>query len=135
MEGSGLLSGVAIRGGEAVKSWVVTVPKAVQWKDYQRELDVVVDGTAVLNFRVRGFPKALRVGDRCYIVNDGRVRGWMTIVGKVVAVECWQCVISGKWWGAGRYIQRSGKFHALDPEPEMIGFQGVRRYPPGEIGK
>jgi len=117
------------RFGEPGSSWVLTVPKTTAWSDYQRELAAVADGSVVMNYRVRFFPKGMQAGDRCYVVHDGRVRGWMKVVGLVDAPDEWTCTTTGRRWPPGRYIQRSGPFHAVDG-PEMTGFRGVRRYEP-----
>lgn len=117
------------RFGEPEQSWVLTVPKSMDWAEYQRELAAVADGAMRINYRVRYFPKGMRVGDRCYIVHDGRVRGWMEIVGLADYQTGWTCTTTGREWPAGRYIQRSGPFHPTDG-PAMVGFRGVRRFGP-----
>lgn len=111
-------------------SWVITLPKSFSWSDYQEELAAVADGSQVMNYRVRGFPHEMRRGDRCYLVHDGRVRGWMEIVGRMSRNKPWVCSSTGRQWPAGKYILRSGPFHKLDNGPAMQGFQGVRRYDP-----
>jgi len=108
-------------------SWVLTIPKTTPWSEYQRELAAVADGSQVMNYRTQYFPKGMKPKDRCYLVHDGRVRGWMVIVGLVDSPKEWTCTTTGKRWPAGKYIQRSGKFHPVDG-PEMTGFRGVRRF-------
>lgn len=107
--------------------WVITIPKTVSWKDYEREILDVNDGELVMNYRTRFFPKGMTIGDRCFIVHDGAVRGWMRICGLVDAPRDWTCQTTGNLWPAGRYIQRTGKFHHVDG-PSMTGFRGVRSY-------
>lgn len=107
--------------------WVITIPKTVQWSDYQKELQTVSDGDQVMNYRVRFFPKEMKEGDRCYIVHDGRVKGWMSIVGLAEQSLSWRCSTSGATWPAGKYIQRSGPFYPVDG-PSMIGFRGVKKF-------
>jgi hypothetical protein len=107
------------------RNWAVTVPKTVAWSAYEKELTAAAAG-ADLNYRVRGFPKAMKIGDRCYIVHDGRVRGWMTISSLTEKPDPWQCETTGAVWPAGKYLVRTGKFHPIDG-PEMTGFRGVRR--------
>lgn len=107
--------------------WVVTVPKTTKWSDYEKELAAVADGSQVMNYRTRYIPKEMKVGHRCFIVHDGKVRGWMPIVGLVEREESWQCLTTGKWWEPGKYIQRSGKFTPVDG-PDMKGFRGIRKY-------
>lgn len=108
--------------------WVITIPKTIAWKDYQRELATVADRTQVMNYRVRFIPKDMSEGDRCFIVHDGRVRGWMEIVGLIARAEPWTCTTTGTRWPAGNYIQRSGPFTLVDG-PEYTGFRGVRKFP------
>ena len=108
-------------------NWILTIPKTTSWQDYLREIETVRDGSSVMNYGVRHFPKDMRPGDRCYLVWNGRVRGWMKIVNLHRADNFWQCSTTGIQWPPGNYIQRSGPFHPMDG-PEMRGFQGVRRY-------
>lgn len=110
-----------------MKSWVITIPRTVDWESYKKELAEVADSSSVMNYRTRYFPKEMKVGDRCYIVWNGRVRGWMAIVGMVDAVKEWTCTTTYTRWPAGKYIQRSGKFHPSDG-PEMTGFRGIREF-------
>lgn len=107
--------------------WVVTVPKTTSWSDYEQELKAVVDGDQIMNYRVHLFPKEMRVGDRCFVVHDGSVRGWMTIVGLVSSPKPWRCTTTGHVWPEGNYIQRSGVFHPMKGL-EMKGFQGIRKF-------
>lgn len=107
--------------------WLITIPKTTAWKDYRRELATVADRTQVMNYRVRFIPKDMSEGDRCFIVHDGRVRGWMEIVGLEDHTKPWTCTTTGTRWPAGKYIQRSGPFHEVDG-PTYTGFRGVRRY-------
>ena len=107
--------------------WVLTIPKTVKWEVYSKELEAAKDGKTVLNYRVRFFPKGMRAGDRCYLVHDGRVRGWMGVTALVDSPRPWRCTTTGTQWPAGKYIQRSGPFHEVDG-PAMTGFRGVRRY-------
>lgn len=115
-----------------MSDWVVTVPKTVKWEAYQAELNAVADGTMELNYKVGYFPKKLEVGDRCFIVWDGRVRGWMSVTALMMIPRSWLCKTTGKLWEAGNYIRRSGPFHEV-AGPEMVGFRGIRTYNPGYI--
>jgi hypothetical protein len=110
-----------------VNDWLVTVPKTTRWDTYQEELNAVVDGQSVINYRTRYFPKEMKTGDRCFILWNGRVRGWMKIVGLWECNEVWTCQTTGAVWQPGKYIQRSGPFYAVEG-PEMQGFRGVRKY-------
>lgn len=108
-------------------NWLITIPKTVSWKDYERELETVADGSQIMNYRTRFFPKEMAEGDRCYVVHDGRVRGWMKIVGLIDQDHPWTCTTTGTRWPPGKYIQRSGPFHLVDG-PAYQGFRGVRRF-------
>jgi len=102
---------------------MVTLPKSNSWDEYSKELDVVKDGSEVMNYKVRTFPKT-GVGSKCYIVHDGFVKGWMEIVG--MSEEDFTCSTTGRVW-EGKFIQRSGPFHYIEPIP-MKGFQGFRYF-------
>jgi len=108
--------------------WVVTIPKTTPWDEYRRELAAVeADPHMTLNFRVPHFPREMKVGDRCYVVWNGRIRGWMEIVGLDEFDRGWTCEVTGREWPPGKYIQRKGKFHHLNHQPEMTGFRGVQQ--------
>lgn len=100
---------------------VITIPKSISWKDYEKELAAVKDGSMVLNFKTANFPNT-KVGNKCYIVHDGEIKGWMKIVG--MDEKEFTCETTGKTW-KGKFIQRSGPFHYIPPI-EMKGFQGFR---------
>lgn len=106
--------------------WIVTLPKTVEWEDYQKELEVVKYGRLVMKYKVAHIPLALTPGDRCYITWRNKIRGWMEIVGVEVKAEGFCCSTTGKEWGPGNYILRSGPFHEVDG-PEYKGFRGIRR--------
>lgn len=109
-------------------SWIITIPKTVSWESYQKEIASVADGSQVMNYHTRYFPKEMRVHDRCYIVYDGQVRGYMNIVGLEEHAHTWQCSTTGEVWPAGKYIQRSGPFFEVTGMP-MSGFRGIRKFP------
>jgi len=106
--------------------WIITIPKTVSWDTYQQELDAARDWKVVLNYRTRYFPKEMTRGDRCFIVHDGQVRGWMEVVG-LDETKGFTCRTTGIEWPAGKYIQRSGPFHPVSGV-EMQGFRGIRKY-------
>lgn len=101
---------------------IITLPKTISWDDYEKELEAVKDGSQVMNFKVPTMPKVLP-GNRCYIVHDGEVKGWMKIVGTKTGP--FKCTTTGKEWPIGNYIERSGRFNHIAPI-EMKGFQGFR---------
>lgn len=114
--------------------WLITIPKTVSWSDYQKELATVADGSQVMNYKTRHIPKGMKAGDRCHIVWNGRIRGWMEITGLVDKDKPWTCTTTGNRWPAGKYIQRSGPFHEVEG-PEYTGFRGVREYTPPDPGR
>jgi len=110
-----------------LRSWLITIPKTTSWETYQEELDSVRDGVLSLNYKTRYFPKEMEVGDRCYILWNGQVRGWMTITQLVDLKNPWVCQTTGNTWPAGKYIRRSGQWNPVDG-PKMTGFRGIREY-------
>lgn len=104
---------------------VVTLPSSEQWEDYQKEMDAVKDYSQVMNFKVPFFPKGINKGDKCYIVHDGKVKGWMEVVG--MEEKEFTCSTTGRKW-MGKFIMRSGPFHPLEREIPMKGFQGFRHF-------
>lgn len=105
---------------------VVTIPKSIKWADYQRELQAAEEG-AILHFKVGAFPKA-EIGERCYIVYNGRIWGFHNICG--FAEHEFTCETTGKRW-AGKFIERTGRFYNTE-YPRGIGgvkgFRGFRYY-------
>lgn len=108
-------------------AWVLTVPKTTSWATYTKELQDVADGSKEMLYKVRGFPKDMKKGHKCYIVHDGFVRGYMGI-SSLQDNEGFTCETTGTEWAAGKYIGRTGKFHTLETPVEMQGFRGIRKY-------
>ena len=103
---------------------VITIPKTVSWADYEKELQVVKDGSHVINFKVPRLPKQANIGDKCYLCYKGNIVGWMKIVG--LKSGGFTCTTTGTYW-EGNFVQRSGKFNKIKPIP-MKGFQGFRYF-------
>jgi hypothetical protein len=80
-----------------------------------------------MNYHTRYIPQEMESGDRCFLVHDGRVQGWMQIMGLVDSPIPWTCTTTGRRWPAGKYIQRSGPFHRVEG-PAMTGFRGVLKF-------
>ena len=99
---------------------IITIPKSISWSDYQKELDAAEAGE-IMNFKVSNFPKC-EVGDKCYVVYDGYIRGYMFISG--MSEKEFDCTTTGNGW-SGKFIERTGQFHYIEPIP-MKGFQGFR---------
>ena len=104
---------------------IITIPKSVNWADYQKELDAVADGSQEMNFKVANLPNPdrVKVGNRCYLCYDGNIVGWMTITS--MGPKKFDCTTTGKEW-EGKFISRSGEFHKLDTFIPCKGFQGWR---------
>lgn len=106
-------------------SIIVTLPAKEQWEEYENELSKVKDYKNVLNFKVHNFPKGIKKGDKCYIVHNGLIKGWMEIVG--FSEKEFNCSTTNKKW-KGKFIERSGPFHYLTEKIPMKGFQGFRYF-------
>ncbi len=102
---------------------IITIPKTVDWKDYRHELARAGSGE-VMNYKVAHFPKKAKVGDRCYVMHYGYIRGWMKITG--FSEKSFTCTTTGNKM-SGKFIERSGKFHWINPIKHK-GFQGFRYY-------
>lgn len=111
----------ALRKELESKDIIITLPRNIQWSDYEKELSAVEDYSNILNFKVSNFPKT-QVGAKCYLVHNGNILGWMKIVG--LSEKEFTCGITGKKW-SGKFIERSGPFNKIEPIP-MKGFQGFR---------
>lgn len=103
---------------------IITIPKKIKWVEYQKELDIVHDGSNTMKFKVPFFPKSTNIGDRCYVVHNGCIRGWMEITNFME--DSFTCTTTGRKWH-GKFIERSGQFHKIRPIAYK-GFQGWRYY-------
>lgn len=101
---------------------IITIPKSINWKDYQQELNAAANGE-VMNFKVNSFPNTA-IGKRCYVVHDGEIKGYMIISG--MSEKSFTCTTTGKEW-KGKFIERTGKFYKID-SIKMKGFQGYRYF-------
>lgn len=107
------------------RSIIITLPSSVTWKNYEDELKNVENYKQVLNFKVSHFPKGIHAGDKCYVVHQGFVKGWMEIVG--FSEKQFTCSTTKKKWD-GKFIERSGPFHYLNEKIPYKGFQGFRYF-------
>ena len=103
---------------------IITIPKTTLWEDYKKELDRAAND-GCLNFKVSNFPKDTKVGDKCFVVHDGKVKGYMIICG--FEEKTFSCTTTTKVW-SGKFIVRSGEFFKMDSEVSMTGFQGWKYY-------
>lgn len=107
------------------RSIIVTLPSTVKWDDYEEELKKVENYKHVLNFKVVNFPRGISEGDKCYIVHQGFIKGWMKIVG--FSEKEFTCSTTKRRW-EGKFIERSGPFHYLEETIPYKGFQGFRYF-------
>ena len=49
----------------------ITIPRDITWKEYERELAAVADGSQEMLFRLSGHPRKIEAGDRCYVCHRG----------------------------------------------------------------
>lgn len=106
-----------------MKHIAITIPKSILWTTYSEELRAAESGD-IINYKVSFFPKGIEFGkSRCYVVHDGMVKGWMTIVGFSEAP--FRRSVTGKQW-IGKFICRSGVFHDMKTIVPMNGFRGFR---------
>jgi len=103
---------------------VVTLPKQTKWEEYQKELDLVKDGSNVMNFKVINMPLKSQIGNKCWICYKDNVIGYMNIVG--FEEKDFECSVTGTKW-RGKFVVRSGEFTKVEPIP-MKGFQGFRYF-------
>ena len=114
------------RAVEGKVALCITVPKTISWSDYEKELADVADGRMEMNYKLSSYPKRVSVGDRCYVVHNGMIRGWMTITGIEQRDESFKCETTGRIWNSGVYVKRSGPFHYLKNPIPMKGFMGYK---------
>lgn len=105
---------------------IVTWPKDRELKSYIAELAKARYEGLEINFRVASAPKRLNPGDRCYMLYDGLIRGWNTVVGVRERSDVIDPV-TGSQMESGIYIVRDPLYYPwLDPPNRMRGFQGFR---------
>lgn len=112
--------------------WIITIPKTITWFDYMDEVEHARKNFLTLNYRMSYKPK-VNYGDRCFIVHDGFIRGWMLIKG-AVEQEQFTCQTTGRVWKKGFYVQRFGKFNNVMKIP-MQGFRGMRKFDSSQLDK
>lgn len=106
-------------------SIIITLPSSEKWDTYKNELKKVENYSNVMNFKVPNFPKGIKKGDKCYVVHNGYIKGWMEIIG--FSEETFTCNTTNKEW-SGKFIKRSGPFHYLSEKIPMKGFRGFRYF-------
>ena len=107
-------------------AWIVTIPKTIPFEDWLNEVKFARENNHLLNYRLPYHIQTYQ-GEKCYIVHDGQIRGYMKI-DKVVRRPSFKCSYSGKEWKAGHYLQRPAIFYPLKKLIPMKGFRGIRIY-------
>lgn len=110
---------------EKQNALLITIPKSTKWEEYQKELDAVKSEEMEMNFKVSSLPKGVNVGDRCYLVYNGFIVGWMKI--SFLGEKEFDCTTTGKKW-KGNFVSRTGEFHELKKKIPYKGFQGYRYF-------
>jgi len=103
---------------------IITIPKTTTWEEYQKELDLAESGEYYLNYQTARFPKHAHVGDRCYVVHRGKLKGYMLISG--FSNKPFTCTVTGKKY-KGNFIQRTGKFYKVKEIPKK-SFRSFRYF-------
>lgn len=103
-------------------SLIITIPKTTDWLVYKSELDKAKSGE-IMNFKVSNFPKKVSVGDKCYVVYNNMIMGWMKIVG--FSEKQFVCTTTGSYM-SGKFVERSGDFHELSEPIPYKGFRGFK---------
>jgi hypothetical protein len=110
-----------------VKDLIITWPKSRALSSYERELRLTAASGNVINFRVPSTPKELC--ERCYVVHDGKVRGWSPIIeyadredNKVLDP------VTEEYWPAGIYIVRSPEWNPIKNAADKLKIKGFRDY-------
>ena len=103
---------------------IVTIPSNIKWDDYQKELDDAVKNNYVLNYKVNSFPKRTKIGNKCYLVYNNNIVGWLPIIG--FEEKEFTCQTTSREW-IGKFIVRSPKLTLTNPIP-MKGFRGFRYF-------
>jgi hypothetical protein len=108
---------------------LVTWPKARTLESYLSACaEAEVDGK-VVNFRVEREITIRGIKRRCYRVYDGRVRGWLEIIGcQWREKDVVERVDSEGMWPSGWYIVCDPQWHSIPDNHQlsMRGFQGWR---------
>lgn len=103
---------------------ILTWPKSRSLESYLREVRRAHSEGLVVNFRVRHAPDVTE-GDRCYMVHDGVVRGWMKILGVQESSRVIDPITQRSM--SGLFVVREPLWHPMDPPlRRMPGFRGYR---------
>lgn len=114
-----------------VTDLLVTWPKSRPLASYLVELELAKRDGLQINFRVPSQPREFLVNRRCYRVHDGKVRGWVKILGvskrgpnEVARVK--SDAFAG-FWPPGWYVVCDPAWHEL-PKAQQQSFPGFRGF-------
>jgi hypothetical protein len=118
-------AGAALVRALVTRDIVMTWPKTRTLASYVAELRRAVVEGLVINYRVPSVPKVEI--QRCYMVHDGQIRGWMNVLNE----QCgWRDdvvdPVTGVLMKPGLYIVRDPHWHPMTYTRPMRGFQGWR---------
>lgn len=110
-----------------LNNWMITVPRTLAG-DFLREVEDGKREPLTKRFRVPPHIKNVQTGDRMYVVFDGRVRGYMTVLWNYVVDDYAECRTTGRRLSPGRYIgcDISG-YVPIENGETMKGFRGIKR--------
>lgn len=109
---------------------IITWPKTRPLESYVEECAKAHERGQQINFRIPNQPRVIvdLLGQRCYVVYDGFVRGWHHIVeimwrGEGIVKD----PVTGENWPEGWYVVRDPLYFPWLGSPvPMRGFQGIR---------
>lgn len=102
---------------------VVTWPKNRTLNSYLYELEQAVQENRFICYRVARLPR-VRMGDQCYVVHDGFIRGY-NIIRDATYMDDVIDPITNERMDSGYYILRYPEWREIEPV-EMEGFRGFR---------
>lgn len=119
------LTSIINKISQTKRSLIITLPEKTRWEDFAEELKKVENYKKIINFKVHNFPNGITKGDKCYLVHNDYIIGWMEIVG---FREKTYYNHSIKKRCQGKFIERSGPFHYMSERIPYKGFQGFRYF-------
>ncbi len=108
--------------------WMVTVPKKTDWDGWLAILEKAERDGGSLPWHCKSRPQCEK-GDRCFIVFDGKVRGWLRVKMRKYIGGPWRSEVTDSQQKPGWYLALSAPFNA-EEGPEYKGFPGIVRYFP-----
>lgn len=106
--------------------WMITVPKD-RIGEFLIERDRVKTTGDWKHFRVSARLRSPKEHDRLYVVYDGKIRGYMPIIG-LKWCDGFTCTSTGEEWEAGHYlVGKCADYEEIYTPIFCKGFQGVRR--------